>query len=330
MDAGNLIFSDQIAFFFMEWLDGKGLSNPVFICDDNTYKHCFPILDYPSERVIVIPAGETFKNFETLQTVLDRFLEFEVRRSDLIVNLGGGVVSDLGGFAASVYRRGIPYINIPTTLLAMADAAIGGKTGIDFRHLKNYIGSFRMPEEVLISTEFLSTLPEDQIQAAKAEIIKTAIMCDADLYDMLRKDSPLEQLVHRCAHQKALLVNQDFEDKGVRQLLNFGHTVGHAYESYRLAQGTPVLHGNAVAKGMLEELELAVKMGLLTESLGREFKGMIHGKTGITALTESERAAIKRYLQADKKNTDNKITYSLPTGIGQGLYGIQPEAKGSE
>lgn len=320
MDAANLIFTDKIAFTLKEWLQAKTFHNPVFICDENTFKHCFPLLEYASESVIVIPAGENSKNFQILESILEQFLNFELSKQDVVINLGGGVVSDLGGFAASIYRRGISYINIPTTLLAMADAAIGGKTGIDFKHLKNYIGSFKLPQEVFISIEFLDTLPQEEQTAAMAEVIKTAIIYDKDLFEMLVNERPLSEIIHRCAHDKAVIVNQDFEDKHIRQLLNFGHTIGHAYESMMLEKGTPVLHGFAIAKGMLEEIDLAKEHQLLDIKSAVRMKDLILNKIGIEPLTPDDKKGLKPFLNADKKNISGCISFSMPTDIGAGIY----------
>ena len=323
MDAANLIFTDNIAFTLKEWLDVKAVRQPVFICDKNTHQYCFPLLNSISDKVIVIPAGETSKNFQVLESILEQFLKFEVNKQDIIINLGGGVVSDIGGFAASIYRRGVPFVNVPTTLLGMVDAAIGGKTGIDFKHLRNYIGSFRLPMEVFISIEFLNTLPSDEQNAAMAEIIKTACIYDKDLFDMLENERPLSEIIHRCAHDKAVIVNQDFEDNGIRQLLNFGHTIGHAYESLMLEKGTPVLHGYAVAKGMLEEIDISTELKLLESKEASHMKDLILSKIRIEPLNESEKSTLKAFLNADKKNTDASISFSLPTAIGQGRYQIK-------
>src|SRR5690606_13779214 len=199
--------------------------------------------------------------------VLDQFKSNKAQRSTLILNLGGGVVSDLGGFAASIYLRGLQVVNIPTTLLAMADAAIGGKTGIDFKGLKNMIGSFTLPKKVIIDPVFLQTLPEEETKSAMAEVIKTAWMFDSDLVHTLDSSKLNMDTINRCAALKNEVQVRDFYDAGERQKLNFGHTIGHAYEALMLQKGNPVKHGFAVAAGMLAEAKMAVIHGLLSEEL---------------------------------------------------------------
>lgn len=322
-DTSNLIFTDTAGFVLKEYLEGKQVANPVLVCDRNTYEFCYPRLDLSSDRIVIIEPGEQNKTLDSLSVMLEKLHEFEVRRNDWIINLGGGVVSDLGGFAASIYQRGLRYVNVPTTLLAMADAAIGGKTGVDYKHLKNYIGTFHLPNAVIISTEFLSTLPEDHLIAAKAEIIKAGIIYDSELFEMIENQVSIGALIHRCAHDKSELVRMDFKDEHIRQLLNFGHTIGHAYESLMLENTTPVLHGFAVAIGMLAELKLAVGKGFLSLADYDRMVAVIRQNIPVSDVSHEDLSKLGKFLLADKKNRDQGVVFSLPSGIGKGKHGIR-------
>lgn len=214
---------------------------------------------------IEIGAGEEYKNLETLVSLWKRFSESGLTRRSIVVNIGGGVVSDIGGFAAATFKRGVRFVNVPTTLLAMADAAIGGKTGIDFNGLKNEVGAFAPARKVIIDTSTLSTLPEQELRSGFAEVVKMTIVTGCrDLYnrlvepDALHNEAILAAGVRYASDEKEKIVREDpFDSKGVRALLNFGHTAGHAYESYAAEIGHPISHGEGVAHGMLAALRLS-------------------------------------------------------------------------
>jgi 3-dehydroquinate synthase len=318
----ELIFDQQITDCFSSYCRQNHISKAVIIADTNTQVFCLPLLnsDFP---VITVPAGEPFKDLKTLESIFHRFIELKVNRQTVIVNLGGGVVSDIGGFAASVYQRGIPYINIPTTLLAMVDAAIGGKTGVDFLHYKNYLGAFNLPQAVMISDLFLQTLPAEELKSAWAEILKTGTICDAGILELIRKDAPLIDIIKATATCKDQLVTRDFKDENERQLLNFGHTIGHAFESYRLSIAQPVMHGIAVARGMLYETRLAVKLGHLQPDVAEHIIRLVKEKMSLEELSVEEFAGLRPFLSGDKKNEDSSITFSLPVEIGRGIYGVR-------
>lgn len=306
-----------------EYLLERRVDKALLLCDSNTATYCLPLLKHSELPVLVIPAGEAHKTFDTAFLIMDEFLRMGMDKNSLLINLGGGMVSDTGGFAASVYRRGIPYMNIPTTLLAMTDAAIGGKTGLDYRHLKNYIGTISQPEAVLIAPEFLNTLPQDELKSAWAEIIKTAVITDAFLFERILEQAPLEELIRLCAMAKNRLVQQDPLDSGPRQLLNFGHSIGHAFESSRLQQNRPEKHGFAVAKGLLMESDIALHLGMLRIGERDAVHMLVNQKTGCTALTNQEFKDLEAFLSRDKKNSGNGIVFSLPEGIGRGRTGIR-------
>ncbi len=253
MQPSKLHFTGDISQTLNHLCSERQITQAIIIADDHTKALCLPLLKLPFP-VVSIPPGELSKNLATLETVLDALLIHEAGRNTVIFNLGGGVVTDIGGFAASIYKRGLRYVNIPTTLLGMVDAAIGGKTGVDFRHYKNYIGTFYPPELVLISLQFLDTLPQEEINSAWAEIIKSGIIGSSEIFGMIVSGAHLHELVMKTATFKEEICHSDPHDHNIRQLLNFGHTIGHAYESYRLSIGKPVMHGTAVARGMLYEI----------------------------------------------------------------------------
>lgn len=319
----SLTFTEQAEQAIVKWCKDNAFKSVFVLCDSNTFEHCFPQVKNISDKCIVIPAGEDSKQFNTVEYVINELVKYGAKNTDVLINLGGGVVTDIGGFVASVYRRGMKFIHVPTSLMGMVDAAIGGKTGIDFRHLKNYIGTITQPETVVISAEFLKTLPQDEFDSAWAEIIKTASILDLQLFELIEQNTELNIILKKCAEAKKTVVVQDAFDKSIRQLLNFGHTIGHAYESHYLSIGQPVKHGIAVAKGMLFELQLASDLNFLSQENSKRISDLIHLKLGVDRINENEWFQLKQYLVSDKKNTDSKITFSFPTEIGSGRFGIK-------
>lgn len=323
MQVSGLTFTDNIAETLQTWCSEHNYHHVYILCDSNTYEHCYPLIKNLSDKVIVVPAGEANKQLRLLEDIVEQLVVFGAKQQHLLINLGGGVVSDIGGFAASVYRRGMKFINVPTSLMAMADAAIGGKNGVDHRHLKNYIGTFYTPEEVFLSTQFLATLPLDEFQSAWAEMIKTGAILDIGLFKMIEEDADFDQILQRCAACKQRVVQSDLYDQSVRQLLNFGHTIGHAYESYYLSKLQPVKHGIAVAKGMLAEVAIAGRLGLLSSEDCDRIQQLIKKKMAVTPIRQDEWEALKTLLWTDKKNIGSEITFSLPVALGHGKFGIK-------
>lgn len=258
---------------------------------------------------VVIQPGEDHKNIDSVARIWDALEEAGATRKSLIVNIGGGLVTDLGGFAAATFKRGIRFVNVPTTLLGAVDAATGGKTGINYRCLKNEVGAFHHPSDVVISSLPLRTLPEKEIMSGYAEMIKTGLIADAGLYERLLDvekvigdDQVLEQLVSRCVEIKQEVVEQDPDEKGLRKILNFGHTAGHAFESLSFRRGVAVPHGVAVAHGMLVEMLIShMRCGFATKELQRyavilrEFYPQIKIKC-------EDVAALMELMAHDKKN----------------------------
>ena len=268
-----------------------------------------PCLPAVADEVAVISPGESGKNTANLAMVWERLAGAGCTRHSLMVNLGGGVVSDLGGFAAATFKRGIRFINIPTTLLAMADAAIGGKTGIDFLGYKNEVGAFAPAERVIVDKSVLSTLPDSELRSGFAEVVKMTLITSSPVYEELLEEGALydpeimQRAIKLAADEKLRIVTEDPFEKGVRRMLNFGHTAGHAYESYAAATGCPITHGEAVAHGMLAALRLSCERNGYPAEKVDEYEQKIL-KRYYSPLPFGEEAApeIERLMAHDKKN----------------------------
>lgn len=295
------------------------------ICDENTHVYCYPLLsDYTSflNEPIVIPAGEDHKNLKTCQFVWKSLIRQGANRSSTVVNLGGGVVTDLGGFCAATYMRGIPFVHIPTSLLAMCDAALGGKHGVDFEGLKNYIGLIHQPSLILIYTPFLLTLPERQLRSGMAEIVKHAIIGDVGLFASLGfEELPLlaaKQFLTPAIKVKKELVEKDVHDRGVRAALNFGHTFGHALESYFLETNTPLLHGECVALGMAVETWIShFHFGSPDRETCRRIIALIRKYTPVLVPHKVRLQALMPFLDKDKKSREGVVRYALIRELGK-------------
>ena len=319
---GTDIF-DQIAAFLDEKYPDHSL---VILVDDNTFENCLPLFVGKVERiadaeVIEIPSGEANKTLTNIAHIWDGLTGLGADRNTLLVNLGGGVVSDMGGFAAATYKRGIDYINIPTTLLAMVDASVGGKTGFDFNSIKNQIGVFTNPQAVFIQPVFLETLPKRQLLSGFAEMLKHGLIADENFWLQLKavNTNDIDELagfIPRCIEIKNTIVTEDPLDKGERQKLNFGHTIGHALESYYLETDDELLHGEAIAIGMVAEGFIAVEKGLLTLAALKEIEEFLTELFEVPELDADDEESIILFIQDDKKNSRDTIYMSLIEGIG--------------
>lgn len=315
-----------------EFLSEKNFTKLFFLTDENTHQHCLPLLlasletDTPYE-VIEIESGEESKSIGTAIQLWEILTEFRADRHSLLVNLGGGVITDLGGFAASVYKRGIPFIHIPTTLLAMCDAALGGKTGIDHWSVKNLVGTFALPKAVFLYPEFLKTLEFRELRSGFAEMLKHGLIADRCHWQELIEietinSETLSPLIRRSMEIKNSIAAQDFQEKNIRKILNFGHTIGHAVESVFLAAGTPLAHGEAVAAGMMAEAKLAENLGLINTPEMDEVSENILKFFPVPDLSLCENSDLIRLMQNDKKNRDRRISFSLIDGIGSCRYDV--------
>ena len=277
---------------------------------------------------IVVEPGEENKNLQTVRQVWENLIQLHADRNALLINLGGGVVTDLGGFAASTYKRGIKFINIPTTLLAMVDAAIGGKTGIDFGGGKNQIGTFAEPEALLVDPMFLDTLPKRELLSGLTEMLKYGFVAESNLLNVNLEN--YKQYIARCGEIKQGIVAHDPTEKGLRKVLNFGHTIGHAVESYCLTTECPLSHGEAVALGMAATLWLSVKLCGLAERVLIDYEKrlpMLLSEAELN-LTKAGMVSIMEYLAFDKKNKGGQPQFVLLESIGKPVWDveIEPEA----
>ncbi|MBT6650611.1 MAG: 3-dehydroquinate synthase, partial [Flavobacteriales bacterium] len=282
---------------------------------ENTKQNCLPKLPQLDNSIIIeIKSGEEHKNINTCNFIWKQLTVHHFDRNSLLINLGGGVIGDMGGFCASTYKRGIDFIQIPTTLLAMVDASVGGKLGVDFNGLKNQIGLFNNPESVLIFPEFLETLPENQLKSGYAEVVKHALISDNNLWEKIISvpfnEMNWGEIIETSINIKNKIVLSDPYEKGERKKLNFGHTFGHAVESYYLEKGTPILHGEAVLMGILLEVEIS----LVSQEQNNEIKNYILSNFSLPFTPK--KSDLLPFLMNDKKNKVGKINFSLLTNIG--------------
>ena len=297
------------------------------LTDEHTHRLCLPVLAgipalQHAEEIIIAPE-DLHKNLDTLTTVWQALSSRGATRHSLLINLGGGMVTDLGGFAAATFKRGIAYINLPTTLLAMVDAAVGGKTGINFNGLKNEIGAFYPAKTVLLETEFLRTLDRRNFFSGYAEMLKHGLISDtahwAALlnFDTMHPDyALLKPLVGRSVQVKENIVQQDPHEHGIRKALNLGHTIGHAFESLALAEGRPVLHGYAVAWGLVCELYLScLKTGFPKDKMQQTVR-FIKENYGAFPFDCKHYDRLYELMTHDKKNTAGTINFTLLREVG--------------
>lgn len=310
-----------------ELLAKKNYSRVSVLVDENTKTCCYPRLknQLPVHQLIEIPAGESKKTIETCVQVWQAMTEQQLDRHSALIVVGGGIAGDLGGFCAATFKRGIDFILVPTTLLAMADASIGGKVGVDFGFYKNQVGIFREPAFTLISPVFLGSLPENELRSGFAEVVKHALISDKTLWDILRskhwKANEWNSLVHHSATLKWLVVQQDPLEKGVRKILNAGHTIGHAIETWFLAKNQPVLHGEAIAAGLICESRIAFKKNLITAQELQEITSYLTSVYGNLNLSEPAGEIVKLCYH-DKKNKGNSVLMALLGGIGRAHWDV--------
>ncbi len=313
-------------------------SNFFIFVDENTHEHCLPGLVWHVDKlreaeVIETESGEENKTLETSYQLWNVLTELGADRNSVVINLSGGMLSDMGGFVASTFKRGMRFINIPTTLLSMVDASIGGKLGIDFNGLKNQIGMFNNPDAIFINTDYIKTLPERQVKSGMAEIIKHGLIADEAYLGTIYKNANFSkatifedemqwpETISRSVEIKNEIVKQDFEERDLRKTLNFGHTIGHAIETWFLTHNpqSALLHGEAVAMGMISELYLSAKsIGYPEQELQKHVKPLasLFPKTEIKSDTYDQ---ILELMQHDKKNKDGKINFVLIEQTGKAI-----------
>ncbi len=323
--------SDALKLFVQD----KKYSKVFILVDENTEKFCLhKIIDLLPEdlQCIRIHAGEIHKNILTSQKIWKKLIHHGADRHSLLINLGGGVLCDMGGFCAATYMRGFDFIHLPTTLLSMADASIGGKVGIDFMTFKNIVGLISEPQAVFVFTEFLETLPYEELRSGYAELLKHGLINDHIVWQELITIQDITQLdfssvIKRSIAIKANITEQDPTEKGIRKILNFGHTIGHAIESYWLDSKKPLLHGEAVAIGMVAEAFISYSIGKLSEQELFEIRKKIIGLYGHQRKYVKPIEKIISFMQMDKKNYKGTLRMSLLNKIGEACYDVevQPE-----
>ncbi|MCW3078380.1 MAG: 3-dehydroquinate synthase [Bacteroidetes bacterium] len=319
---------DLIAF-----LKSNKYTSHFIICDSNTLKHCLTpfILACPQLKeaeIIELEPGEESKDLQVLTSILQTLTDFGADKKSLIINLGGGVISDIGGFAASIYKRGIDFINVPTSLLAIADASVGGKTGLNFSGIKNHIGTITQPKGVFIDPVFLKTLPQRHLINGFAEIIKAALVQDKKFFNTLSslKITPgfnNLSVISQSIIIKNRVVKKDPAEKGLRKILNFGHTVGHAIESLYMEKPLPLLHGEAIAIGMVIESYLCLLLKRISKKEFDSICSCLALNFNFHPLLQHDMPVFFNYFNQDKKHLNKAYMFALLNSIGK----CDPEVK---
>jgi len=311
------------------YIEESNFSKLYVLVDTNTHEHCLSLFlsqlnTTQNIEIIEIEAGEINKSIDTCVGVWNALSDLDGDRKSLLINLGGGVVTDLGGFVASCFKRGIKFINVPTSLLAMVDASIGGKTGVDLGTLKNQIGVINCGDMVLVDTKFLETLPQNEMRSGLAEMLKHGLIQDETYWHKMSDLSKftlddLDQLIYESIIIKKNVVTEDPNENGLRKTLNYGHTLGHAIESYCLSNNEKetLLHGEAIAIGMVLATYIShKKFGFPQEKL-ENIKSAIRNIYGLVELTDDDYSSIIELMKFDKKNTHGNINFVLLEDIGK-------------
>ena len=313
--------ADWSAIRRLPWYQEFQNNRPLLLVDENTRQHCLPRLlalapDFSEAVILEVPSGEAHKNLETSGYLWEKLTEAGADRKSILVNLGGGVLTDLGGFVASVYKRGIRFVQIPTTLLAQVDASIGGKTGIDFLGFKNQLGLFSQAEHIIIDPGFLNTLPKDELRSGCAEVIKIHLLGENDYSFFYPEETQLESLIPCSVRMKLAITEADFTETGIRKALNAGHTIGHALETFYLNRGKALLHGDAVAAGLLTESWLACESGIMKPDVLDSIQLLITKHFPEIRYLSTEIPSLVSLMRQDKKNHAGKIRFSLVSEPG--------------
>ena len=324
----DILFSNQNSSFINDIIFKNKYSKVFILVDSNTKKHCLKLFlkKHLSEKeihLITIKNGEENKNTKSLHSIWIKISKLGGDRNSLLINLGGGMISDLGGFVASTYNRGIDFINIPTTLLSMVDASIGGKVGINIEKLKNKVGVFNYPKLVLIDTSFLQTLPKRELKSGFGEMLKHGLIFEKKYFKRLSElkniDSKLNtELIYNSIKIKNEIVNKDPKEKNFRKILNFGHTLGHAIESHFLGKNKSktLLHGEAISIGMILEGYISHKILKMPYEQCLHIKKTINSKFEKIKINSEDSKSIINLIKFDKKNKQGKVHFALINRIG--------------
>ncbi|WP_346883421.1 3-dehydroquinate synthase [uncultured Algibacter sp.] len=321
-------FNDNCYSSLNKHIAEHNFSKIFILVDENTHEHCLPIVLKQLETsisidIIEIESGEINKTIDTCLGVWNTLSDLDADRKSLMINIGGGVITDLGGFVACTFKRGIAYINVPTTLLSMVDASVGGKTGVDLGHLKNQIGVISNPNLVLIDTTFLDTLAGNQMRSGLAEMLKHGLITGHSYWDKFQDLSKLslndlDQLIYDSVIIKKNVVEHDPFENNLRKTLNFGHTLGHAIESHFLSSDhkTTLLHGEAIVVGMILACYISTKLTGFPKADTDAIKALFIGHYGKVTIEKNEHAAIMELMKYDKKNNHGNINFVLLKAIG--------------
>ncbi|HEY2580868.1 MAG TPA: 3-dehydroquinate synthase [Mucilaginibacter sp.] len=320
------IYFDNSVDELVKFVKQGNYSRFFILTDDNTAKYCLPMIKdhfagFDNFNILEINAGEESKDIDFCIGIWRMLIDFGADRKSLLINLGGGVISDMGGFAASTFKRGIDFVHVPTTLLSQVDASVGGKTGIDIDSIKNIIGTFTQPKAVFIAYDFLNSLPPRQILSGLAEMLKHGLIADVAYWEELKNSDlsrPSSELIYRSVEIKNKVVMADPTEQGFRKCLNFGHTIGHAIETNSLIHDEdPLSHGEAIAIGMICEAYLSnQKTGLSEEEL-IEITTVLSNLYPKYLIAESSFSKLFTLMQKDKKNQNGKVNCTLLSQIGQ-------------
>ena len=333
MLPSDISITENITSSLQQYFQSRKFSNIVVLVDENTKKNCLPVIveSIPSHHLIEIESGEKHKTLDTCNRIWSDMTDLDLDRHALLINLGGGVIGDMGGFCAATYKRGIDFINIPTTLLAQVDASVGGKLGVDFKGLKNHIGVFRLPSQVFLHSQFLKTLPFRQLRSGFAEVIKHGLIADVNYWNQIQlrelKDQNWKELVEHSVRIKSRVVKSDPMETGLRKILNFGHTIGHAIETYCLTHWgeETVLHGEAIAAGMICESYLSEKLLNLPPEQVQKIENYISANFSKIDLQRNDFPGILDLIKQDKKNKGGIVNFSLLEKIGKCMYNVPVE-----
>ncbi len=319
-NSGKIYITQDLDAAVSAFLQGSTYSHTAIIVDENTEEHCLTKVKniLPDASLIKIPSGEVNKTLATCSSIWQQMTDLAMDRKGLIINLGGGVIGDMGGFCASTYKRGIDFIQIPTTLLSQVDASVGGKLGVDFNAFKNHIGVFCNPQAVFIHTPFIETLDVREVRSGFAEIIKHCLIWDKAKWEELITQ-PFEvhnwnDLVPHSIEVKKKVVTEDPTEQGLRKILNFGHTIGHAIESYFLTKNKPLPHGFAVAWGIVAETYISYRMQLIPKEVRDEIYYIVSEYFPKVSLVDFD--YLLSVMRNDKKNKNGVINFTLLSSVG--------------
>jgi 3-dehydroquinate synthase len=316
------------------FIENMGYSSVIILEDELTHIHCYPILAALSDKlknapVITVPQGEQHKTLQTCEEIWSKMLQAKADRKVVLINLGGGVIGDMGGFAAACYKRGVDFIQIPTTVLSQVDSSIGGKLGVDFKYGKNLIGVFKNPALVAISNTWLETLPERQIKNGFAEIFKHALISSRDEWEGLKnlndlKNSDISSIIYQSLQVKKRVVEADPFEKGLRKILNFGHTIGHALEAWSLENDEqPLLHGEAIAAGMIMEAYIGHMVAGLSQADLDDISACLLKFYPYYKLPDNAGSLFWPAMALDKKNAGDKVLSVVLKEIGTPVIDVE-------